>query len=186
MEAYNCGQRDFGENRAQELTTKHALLPKDIRWHFIGHLQRNKVKLVVPVAYLIQSVDTADLLGEINGRAGKAGIRVNCLLQVSIADEESKYGFTGEDTLKLAAGFSENFPNICLRGMMGMATLTDNIDKVKSEFRTLANFFKAFRLQFNSEDFNILSMGMTGDYPAAIGEGSNMVRIGSLIFGDRH
>jgi len=186
MQAYNTGHRDFGENKVQDIAAKYETLPKDIKWHFIGHLQRNKVKYIVPFVYLIHGVDSLKLLKEINKRAANIDIVVDCLLQLSIADEESKFGFSDEEILELISGDEINqLKNVNLRGLMGMATNTNESEKVKLEFHHLKETFDKASELAQKEDFSILSMGMTSDYLLAVEEGSNMVRIGSLIFGRR-
>ena len=190
MEAYACGERDFGESRVQELLPKYEALPKDIRWHFIGHLQTNKVKMVVPVVYLIHSVDSLRLLETINREAEKIQRRVKVLLEVHVAKEETKSGFTPEEFLSLNTQLSTlNYVEVC--GIMGMATNTDDEQEIRRCFRairTLAhNLLPIANSQYpitNSQS-PIISMGMSDDYPIAIEEGSNMVRIGSSIFGER-
>ena len=190
MEAYACGERDFGESRVQELLPKYEALPKDIRWHFIGHLQTNKVKMVVPVVYLIHSVDSLRLLETINREAEKIQRRVKVLLEVHVAKEETKSGFTPEEFLSLSTQLSTlNYVEVC--GIMGMATNTDDEQEIRRCFRairTLAhNLLPIANSQYpitNSQS-PIISMGMSDDYPIAIEEGSNMVRIGSSIFGER-
>ena len=190
MEAYACGERDFGESRVQELLPKYEALPKDIRWHFIGHLQTNKVKMVVPVVYLIHSVDSLRLLETINREAEKIQRRVKVLLEVHVAKEETKSGFTPEEFLSLNTQLSTlNYVEVC--GIMGMATNTDDEQEIRRCFRairTLAhNLLPIANSQYpiaNSPS-PIISMGMSDDYPIAIEEGSNMVRIGSSIFGER-
>ncbi len=187
-EAYNSGERIFGESKVQELTSKHELLPADIEWHFIGHLQSNKVKYIVPFVSLIHSVDSLKLLQEVDKQAQKAGRNVNCLLQVHIALEETKFGFNEVELLQLIeSGELKELKHITICGLMGMATFTDNTEQVRSEFRTLKSLFD--RIKTHMQDvlsaFNILSMGMSDDYPVAIEEGSTMVRIGSKIFGQR-
>ena len=184
QELYDLGQRDFGENYVQEMKEKHALLPPDIRWHFIGHLQRNKVKNIIPFVHLIQSVDSLKLLDEINKQAEKQNRTVNCLLQVHIAREETKFGFDKEELSELMIsnnGIMQQFQNVKIKGLMGMATLTNDMSIVRSEFRYLKMIFEKI---FNQ--ISILSFGMTADYKIAIEEGSRMVRIGSLIFGERN
>jgi pyridoxal phosphate enzyme (YggS family) len=178
--AYEAGQYDFGENYVQELTEKYEVLPKDIRWHFIGHLQSNKVKYIAPFIYLIQSVDSEKLLQEINKQAEKAGRRIACLLQVHIAREETKYGF---DESELDAMDADRYPHIEIKGLMGMATFTEDTEQIRSEFEKLRHLYEMFRIRFPQA--HMLSMGMSGDYDIAIEQGSNMVRLGSLIFGDR-
>lgn len=188
QEAYEAGQRVFGENRAQELAEKAENLPKDIQWHMIGHLQRNKVKYIAPFVSLIHSIDSYRLLKEVNKEGKKNNRIIDVLLQFHIAQEESKYGFDLNEVKDILEG--ENFPkmeNINIRGIMGMATFTENKEQVAEEFQALQNYFfvlQSHYFKFN-EDFNILSMGMSNDYNIAIEEGSNMVRIGSAIFGAR-
>lgn len=187
MEAYKTGQRDFGENKVQEVTEKYSSLPKDIRWHFIGHLQSNKVKYLAPFIHLIHSVDSIKLLNEINKRAELEGRKINCLLQLSIADEESKFGFNEAELTELIdkGGFRQ-FEHINYSGLMGMATNSGDMKKVGNEFSHLKKFYEKFKDSNILPEFNILSMGMTNDYQTAILHGSNMVRIGSLIFGERN
>ncbi|WP_445385212.1 YggS family pyridoxal phosphate-dependent enzyme [Robiginitalea sp. IMCC44478] len=184
MEAYNAGQRIFGENKVQELCRKQEDLPNDIQWHMIGHLQRNKVKYLVDFVSLIHGVDSVRLLREINKRAAAGGRVIDCLLQVHIAEESSKFGFDQQELQEvLNQEFLAGLPNIRVRGLMGMATFTENEDQVRKEFRYLKNLFE--QLPSFLEKADILSMGMSGDYLLAIEEGSNMVRIGSSIFGPR-
>jgi pyridoxal phosphate enzyme (YggS family) len=188
MVAYNTGHRSFGENRVKEILAKKDQLPGDIEWHFIGHLQSNKVKYIVPFITLIQSVDSAKLLSVINQEAEKTGRIVNCLLQFHIAKEETKFGFNLEEIIQLLE--SEDFKklrNVNLCGVMGMATFTDNMVQVREEFIFLRNYFKALKEKYFLEykDFKEISMGMSGDYLTAVNEGSTIVRIGSLIFGER-
>lgn len=189
-ELYDLGQRDFGENYVQELTEKQANLPEDIRWHFIGHLQSNKVKQIAPFVYLIQSVDSIKLLQEINKQAQKNNRIINCLLQVHIAQEETKFGLDEQELEALINTNSTELPelkNIRIAGLMGMASFTDDMEKVRSEFKSLKAFFdKQAKLQASNLKLQTLSMGMSSDYFVAIEEGSNMVRIGSLIFGARN
>ena len=186
MELYALGQRAFGENYVQELVDKAATLPKDIEWHFIGHLQSNKVKYIAPFVHLIHGVDGEKLLQEINKQAAKQGRIIDCLLQVHIAEEDTKFGFD-EDSLKelLASGRLANYTNVQVIGLMGMASFSDDTDQVQAEFKQLK---KCFDLAKNTigVSCSILSMGMSGDYELAIQEGSNMVRIGSLLFGARN
>lgn len=179
---YDAGQKDFGENYVQELVDKHAVLPNDIRWHFIGHLQSNKVKYIAPFVHLIHGVDSLKLLKEIDKQAAKNNRIIDCLLQVHIATEETKFGMD-EQELKDTIEQLSSFPNVRVRGFMGMASFTDDQEKVRSEFRSLHNIFKQSAM--NIQPSAILSMGMSGDYTIAIEEGSNMVRIGSLLFGAR-
>jgi pyridoxal phosphate enzyme (YggS family) len=188
LEAYNAGQRIFGENRVQELLKKKDSLPSDIEWHLIGHLQTNKVKYVIPFISMIQSVDTYKLLGVINNEALKTNRMVSCLLQLHIASEETKYGFSMQELEEMLNDeVFKTFRNVRLCGVMGMATYTDDEAKVKSEFAYLADCFNKLRRSYfiNDQHFNEISMGMSGDYPIAISEGSTMIRIGSLIFGER-
>ena len=181
---YDLGHRDFGENYVQELIEKAASLPGDIRWHFIGHLQSNKVKSVIPVAHLIQGIDSLKLLKEIDKQAGKAARKVNCLLQVFIAEEETKFGLD-ENELAAIMGQQESFGNVNISGLMGMASFSDDEAKVAREFARLKKLSDQYSSQFSGEQAPILSMGMSGDYQLAIHNGSNMVRIGSLLFGAR-
>lgn len=188
QEAYDAGQRIFGENRAQELAEKAEALPKDIEWHMIGHLQRNKVKYIAPYVSMIHSIDSPRLLKEVNKQAEKCDRVIDVLLQFHIATEESKFGFSMEEVVDLLE--DESFPameNINIRGIMGMATFTENKEKVEEEFQALNNYFLVIQSRFFkfNEQFNIVSMGMTNDYKIAIEEGSNMIRIGSAIFGAR-
>jgi PLP dependent protein len=189
LEMYNLGQRDFGENYVQELVDKQPNLPADIRWHFIGHLQSNKVKYIVPFVYLIQGVDSFKLLKEINKQALKHNREIDCLLQVHIAQEETKFGF---DEKELEEIFITNFPalnelkNIRIKGLMGMASFTEDMEKVRSEYKYLKSLFNKYSTVSTANcKLSTLSMGMSGDYRVAIEEGSNMVRIGSLLFGKR-
>lgn len=180
LAAYREGQRDFGENYVQELSSKQPTLPEDIRWHFIGHLQSNKVKYIAPFVYLIQGVDSEKLLKEINKQALKNNRIIKCLIQVHIATEETKFGFSEDEMMQIDYRL---YPNVEICGLMGMASFSEDIDLVRKEFSTL----KALHVKFKSKHPNaeILSMGMSGDYETAIKAGSNMVRIGSLIFGSR-
>ncbi len=183
---YDLGQRDFGENYVQEMVEKAARLPKDIRWHFIGHLQTNKVKLIVPFVQLIHGVDSLKLLQEVNKHAGKAGRMVDCLLQVHIAQEETKFGLDEKELDELLNGTISALQNVSVCGLMGMASFTDDMEVVKKEFRNLKGVFDRLRqLPIPHCPLTILSMGMSADYKLAIEEGSNMVRIGSLLFGER-
>jgi pyridoxal phosphate enzyme (YggS family) len=189
LEAYNAGQRIFGENRVQELLKKKDLLPADIEWHLIGHLQTNKVKLIVPFVSMIQSVDSFRLIKTINDEARKTGRTVNCLLQLHIAREETKFGFSFSEVNEMLGDIaSRTLDSIRICGVMGMATFTDDKDMVREEFRYLADCFRKLKTAYfiNDEGFKEISMGMSGDFAIAISEGSTMVRIGSLIFGERN
>ncbi len=187
---YALGQRDFGENYVQELMAKQPVLPADIRWHFIGHLQSNKVKYIAPFVYLIHGVDSMRLLETIDKEGRKLGRIISCLLQVHIAKEESKFGFNLQELRQAATHYflEKKFPNVKVCGLMGMASFTEDLNVVETEFRTLKSMYDEVRLSYPEadKDFNILSMGMSGDYRLAIQCGSNMVRIGSLIFGSRN
>jgi PLP dependent protein len=189
LELYNLGQRDFGENYVQELVEKYEQLPEDIRWHFIGHLQSNKVKYMAPFVSLIHSVDSEKLLKEINKEAKKNNRIIDCLLEVYIAKEESKFGLNEEELQTLITRISEanSFNNISVKGLMGMASFTDDKEVVRKEFAQLKFLFDKYS-QFTTHhsSFTILSMGMSADYKTAIDEGSKMVRIGSLLFGKRN
>ena len=183
QELYDLGQRDFGENYVQELVEKQPLLPEDIRWHFIGHLQSNKVKYIAPFVYLIHGVDSLKLLKEINKQAAKLNRTIRVLLQVHIATEETKFGM---DEAELAAVFLEQDLNhVQIGGLMGMASFTDDMEKVRQEFTTLAKLAETYRDHFK-ESPAILSMGMSGDYKIAVECGSTMIRIGSMLFGARN
>jgi pyridoxal phosphate enzyme (YggS family) len=185
-ELYDLGQKDFGENYVQEVTEKYELTPKDIRWHFIGHLQSNKVKYIAPFVSLIQSVDSKKLLSEINKQALRHDRIIDCLLQVHIAEEETKFGFDEKELHELLATNFTNYMNVRIRGLMGMASFTDDRNKIRNEFKYLKSLFDKYsKLAIDHSSFTILSMGMSADYKIAIEEGSNMVRIGSLIFGER-
>jgi pyridoxal phosphate enzyme (YggS family) len=188
MEAYEAGHRDFGENYVQELVDKHEQLPKDIRWHFIGHLQSNKVKYIAPFVHLIHSVDSFKLLKEVNKQAQKNNRVIDCLLQIYIAQEETKFGLDEkecEDVLR-----SEEFKTLShvkVIGFMGMASNTENKEQVRKEFKSLKTLFdKLSTLPTTNSELRILSFGMSSDYKIAIEEGSNMLRIGSTIFGERN
>ncbi len=188
MEAYKAGQRIFGENKAQEMTEKHEALPKDIEWHFIGHLQTNKIKYIIPYVHCIHSIDSAHLLAEVDKQAAKHGRTVPCLLQFHIATEESKFGFSYEEAAEmLKSPEFRTWEHIAIHGVMGMATNTEDSALVRKEFHTLKTYFDRLKQTFfaGQESFREISMGMTGDYPLAIEEGSTMVRIGSAIFGPR-
>ena len=188
LEAYNTGQRLFGENMVQELVEKYEQLPKDIEWHLIGHLQSNKVKYIAPFISMIQSVDSLKLLQEINKHAEKHNRIIDCLLQVYIADEETKFGLGFDEVIELLR--SEEFAalkHVKIRGLMGIATNTDNEKQIKDEYYELKTFFDGIKQSFFRKDksFDTLSMGMSSDYKVAIEQGSNMVRLGSTIFGQR-
>jgi pyridoxal phosphate enzyme (YggS family) len=189
MEAYLAGQRDFGENKVQDLVAKKERLPGDIRWHMIGHLQTNKVKYLASFVHMLHGVDSLKLLDVINREAEKNQRVIDCLLQVRIAREETKFGLTEADLMELiGSGHFREMQHIRIRGLMGMATYTENSDQIREEFRLLKRIFdelkgSPFRHQ---PSFDLLSCGMSGDYKLAIEEGSNMVRIGSLIFGPRN
>ncbi len=188
LEAYTAGQRIFGENQVQELVDKYEKLPKDIEWHLIGHLQSNKVKYIAPFISMIQSVDSLKLLQEINKQALKNDRVIDCLLQIYIADEETKFGLGFDEAIELLR--SDEFAqlkNIRIRGLMGIATNTDNEKQIGEEYYELDTFFKGIKLSFYRKDkaFDTLSMGMSSDYKIAIEKGSTMVRLGSTIFGSR-
>lgn len=188
LAAYKTGQRAFGENKVQELARKSEELPNDIEWHMIGHLQRNKVKYLAPFIHLIHGVDSLRLLQEINKQAAKHDRVINCLLQVYIADEETKFGLSEEEVKELlrSEAFKE-LNNIKVVGLMGMATNTDDQTQIRQEFRSLKTLFEELKTFSSSNvEMNEISMGMTGDYQIACEEGSTMVRIGSAIFGARN
>ena len=180
-EAYESGQLDFGENKVQEMVDKAAVLSKNIRWHMIGHLQRNKVKYIAPFVSLIHSVDSQRLLNEIDKQGKKNGRVIDCLLQVRIAQEETKFGLTYEDCDALLQQF--DCTNVRIRGLMGMASFTANQDQIEEEFKLLQQYYDQHQSQ---QQWDILSMGMSGDYPLALRCGSNMIRVGSSIFGARN
>ncbi|MBE0653977.1 MAG: YggS family pyridoxal phosphate-dependent enzyme [Bacteroidales bacterium] len=189
MALYNLGHRIFGENKVQDLVSKAETLPSDIQWHMIGHLQSNKVKYLVPFVSLIHSVDSIKLLETIEKEGAKRNRRIDCLLQVHIALEETKFGFSEEEVMELVnSNKISQFQFVNIRGLMGMATFTEDMEKVRQEFRNLKTIFENIRKNpgFRRDDFSELSMGMSGDYPVAIEEGSTMIRIGSLIFGERN
>ena len=188
QEAYDAGQRIFGESKVQEMTAKHEQLPTDIEWHFIGHLQTNKVKYIAPYVSLIHGVDSYKLLLEINRQGQRAGRIIPCLLQLHVAQEETKFGFSPEECHQmLTEGEWRTLPYVSIRGLMGMASNTDDMVQVRQEFATLKNFFSQVKEEFFSDrpEFRELSMGMSDDYPIAIEEGSTLVRVGSRIFGSR-
>ena len=188
MEAYNVGQRIFGENRVQELLPKYEHLPKDIEWHFIGHLQANKVKYIAPFIHTIQSIDSFKLAETVNIEAEKCNRKIRVLLQIHIACEEHKFGFSfdeAEDLLKNGSFFS--LANLEISGLMGMATFTDDLAQIRDEFKKLHNFFQYIKTGFfaGKNYFNELSIGMSDDYLIAVEEGSTMIRVGSKLFGLR-
>ncbi len=185
MEAYHAGQRVFGENKIQEMEAKWQKMPEDVEWHMIGHVQRNKVKYMAPFVSLIHAVDSLKLLKEINKEALKNNRTINCLLQIKIAEEESKFGMDEADAASLLASEAfKKLQNIKIVGLMGMATFTDDERQISEEFQKLKDVFEKFKIQ--DSRFKILSIGMSGDYKIAIEHGSNMVRVGSAIFGERN
>ncbi|WP_343672693.1 YggS family pyridoxal phosphate-dependent enzyme [Chitinophaga sp.] len=188
---YDAGQRIFGENYVQELQEKHPILPADIEWHFIGHLQSNKVKYIAPFVSMIHAVDSLRLLEEINKQAAKNNRTIRCLLQVHIAEEETKFGLDETELTDLLTQWKaqpDKFKNITIAGFMGMATNTDNLDQVRAEFRHLKSLQTQLKANFAPEGDALaeLSIGMSGDYTLALEEGSTMVRIGSMLFGARY
>lgn len=188
MEAYEDGQILFGESRVQELEEKQPHLPQDIEWHFIGSLQRNKVRFIAPFVSLIHSLDSERLMHEIDKRAAQHNRVISCLLQLHVADEKTKSGFTPDECREfLAGGNWKKYPNVKIAGVMGMATYTDNIDQVRSEFKQIKSLFDEFKAEYfkNDNSFSEISMGMSGDYPIAIEEGATIIRVGTLIFGER-
>ena len=188
LEAYNAGHRIFGENKVQELVQKSEQLPKDIEWHMIGHLQTNKVKYIAPFVSLIHSVDSLKLLQEINKEALKNNRTINVLLEIFIANEETKFGLSQDEAIEiLRSNEYKTLKNIKVCGIMGMATYTDNIKTIKSEFESLNNFFTLLKTKYfaDSVDFKEISMGMSSDFKIAIKCGSTIIRVGSLIFGER-
>lgn len=187
-EAYKVGQRIFGESREQELSTKYETLPKDIEWHFIGHLQTNKVKYIAPYIAMIHAVDSYKLLAEIDKQAAKYNRVIPCLLEIHIAQEESKYGFTFDTCRQmLEEGGWKQLKHVCIAGVMGMGTNTDDEKEVEKEFRSLADFFRSLKQDYFSQtdSFKEISMGMSHDYLIAIKCGTTLVRVGSKIFGER-
>ena len=180
MQIYNLGHRNFGENKVQEIVEKQKILPKDIIWHFIGHLQRNKVKMIIGFVHLIHSVDSLKLLDEINKRARNAAKTINCLIQIKIAKEENKYGFDINE-IDSVLEYAKNLKNVNIKGFMGMSTFTENQEVIENEFSSLKKVFDNKK----SHEFRILSMGMSNDYEVAVKNGSNMIRLGSIIFGKR-
>jgi pyridoxal phosphate enzyme (YggS family) len=188
LEAYQAGQRHFGENKVQELCDKQMLLPKDICWHLIGHLQTNKVKYIAPFIHLIHSVDSLKLLLEINKQAAKQNRTIAILLQFHIAQEETKFGLNLDEAIEILNSESfKNCENVAIQGVMGMASFVDNPEQIRKEFRTLKYYFDYLKNSFfaTNLDFREVSMGMSGDYQLAIEEGSTLVRVGSSIFGGR-
>lgn len=189
LEAYQTGFRDFGENKIQELTRKSEELPKDIKWHMIGHLQRNKVKYIAPFVHLIHAVDSLKLLKEINKQAAKSNRIISCLLQIHIAQESTKFGMNEEELFELLQSDElKDLKNIKIKGLMGMATFTDYKEQVRGEFRSLKVLFEKAQKEIVQPNVALreLSMGMSGDYEIAIEEGSTMIRVGSAIFGVRN
>ena len=189
QEAYDAGQRIFGENKVQEMTAKSQALPSDIEWHFIGHVQRNKIHIMAPYVSVIQGVDTFEKLAEIDRQAARFNRHITCLLQLHIAQEETKFGFSADEcTAMLEQGDWRNLKNITIGGVMGMASNTDDEAQVRTEFRRLRDLFDSYKEKYfnDTPDFNTISAGMSGDYKLAIEAGSNMVRIGSSIFGERN
>ncbi len=180
---FDAGQLDFGENKVQEMIEKQAVLSQEIRWHQIGHLQKNKVKHIASFVHLIHSVDSEDLLKEINKQALKQERIISCLLQIRIADEETKFGIEQEEAQRILATYETNFPFVKIVGLMGMATFTEDENQIRNEFRTLKIFYEKMKTAYG---FTTLSMGMSGDFKIALEEGSNMVRVGSAIFGERN
>jgi len=184
---YDLGHRDFGENYVQELVDKQASLPTDINWHFIGHLQSNKVKFIAPFVYLIHGVDSEKLLQEINKQAQKQNRIIDCLLQIHIATEETKFGYDGPALHEfLLSGRVAQYSYVRIRGLMGMASFSEDQQLLNQEFTTLKTYFDKAKMAFPNGQFDVLSMGMSSDYALAISKGSNMVRIGSLLFGARN
>jgi pyridoxal phosphate enzyme (YggS family) len=188
MEAYSTGQRAFGENKVQEMVSKYEALPKDIEWHFIGHLQSNKIKQIIPFVHLIHGVDSFKLLKTIDAEARQANRIIPCLLQFHIAEEETKFGLSLDETLEmLNSSEFKSLDHVTISGVMGMATYTDDTDQIRKEFAHLRTIFDLLKIDyFNHEAaFKEISMGMSGDYLIAVHEGSTMIRIGSIIFGER-
>ena len=183
MQAYDVGQRVFGENKVQDMTAKNESLPKDIRWHMIGHVQTNKVKYMASYVDLIHGVDSFKLLKEVNKQAAKNERIISCLLQIHIAEEATKFGLSPDECKEVVIQ-AEALENITIKGLMGMATFTDNVFQIEREFKSLKELFED--LKSDNKDFDILSMGMSGDYELAIKEGSTMIRVGSKIFGERN
>ena len=185
-EGVSSGHLDFGENKVQELVSKYENLPKNIRWHMIGHLQRNKVKYIAPFVYMIHGVDSERLLKEINKQGKNNNRKINCLLQFHIASENTKFGFSLDEIESLQKeDFFNHLQHVNICGVMGMATFTDDNQMIRSEFNNLKSYFDKIKIHFNVNEFKTISMGMSGDYPIAIDCGSNMIRVGSAIFGER-
>ena len=178
LEAYSAGQRIFGENKIQEMVSKWEVMPKDVKWHMIGHVQRNKVKYMAPFVDYIHAVDSIRLLGEIQKQAEKNNRQIKCLIQIRIAKEETKFGILPHE-LELVLESSKSYNNILIEGLMGMASFTKDKNQIRNEFKLLKSIYDKY------QSFKILSMGMSGDYSIAIEEGSNMIRVGSKIFGER-
>ena len=187
-EAYKTGQRVFGENKAQEMLAKYEALPKDIEWHMIGHLQSNKVKYIAPFVSLIHSVDSIKLLEEINKQGQKINRIIPCLLQMYIANEDTKFGFSQEEVIELLNNYPASFSHVHLRGLMGMASFTNDQQQIRFEFRSLKEFFEKIRMMLLPPrvEMKELSMGMSGDYQIGMAEGSTLVRIGTGVFGERN
>jgi pyridoxal phosphate enzyme (YggS family) len=184
--AYDAGQRDFGENRVQEMAEKHAALPQDIRWHMIGHVQTNKIKDFVSWVHLVHGVDRLKVLEVLQAEAAKAGRTVDALLQVHIAQEETKFGFSSEELIPLMTRAALSaYPNVRIRGLMGMASFTPNQQQVAREFAELRALFLAGKEQLGLDYLDTLSMGMSGDWPVAVANGSTLIRVGSALFGSR-
>ncbi len=179
LEAYDAGQRAFGENKIQEMVTKWEQMPKDIQWHMIGHVQSNKVKYMAPFVHTIHAVDSIKLLNEIQKQAAKNERVINCLIQIRIAKEETKFGLAASELDSILSQGKE-MPNVVIKGLMGMATFTEDQSQIRSEFKTLADLYRKY------SSFEVLSMGMSGDYHIAIEEGSTSIRVGSKIFGERN
>lgn len=189
LEAYNAGQRLFGENKVQEMVLKHSQMPDDIQWHFIGHVQTNKIHLMAPFVSVIQGIDSYRSLAETDRQAARFGKTITCLLQIHIATEETKFGFMPDECIEmLGQGEWKSLDHIVIGGVMGMASNTNDEKQVYSEFQTLTNLFNTMKQRFFSDSpaFHVISAGMSGDYVLAVKAGSNMVRIGSQIFGERN
>lgn len=185
MQAYEAGQRDFGESKAQDLVKKHDILPNDIKWHFIGHLQSNKIKYIAPFVHLIHSIDSYKLLQEVNRHGEKQNRRIACLLQIHIAQEETKFGFTPDECMEMLSNNDwQSLKNVEIRGLMCMASNTDDESQIADEFSKVQMLFNNIKEKFfaGNDNFNILSAGMSDDYPIAIKFGSNHIRVGSKIF----